>query len=58
MSLFHMQKQVVVAELQVLFPTRKTGSVSRRILELVTCRIQVKIYGFGQLQHYHNLSFQ
>ena len=58
LSLPQMQKQVVVAEFQVLYPTRKTGSVSRRILELITCRIKVKIYCLGYLQHYHNLSFQ
>jgi len=47
LSLPQMQKQVVVAEFQVLYPTRKTGSVSRRILELITCRIKVKIYCLG-----------
>jgi hypothetical protein len=46
LSLSQMQKQVVVAELQVLLPTRKTGSVSRRILELATYRIQIKLCGF------------
>jgi hypothetical protein len=58
LSLCQMQKHVVVAELQVLFPNRKTGSVSRGILELVTCSIQVTLYGLGQMQHYHILSFQ
>jgi hypothetical protein len=56
-SLYQTQKQVVVAELQVLFPTRKRGSVYRRAIELVTCLIQVKLYGLDQLQHYLALFF-